>query len=118
MRLRRWSCSRPWVGRGVLEVGEEFEDVEEEEDDVLADDLGEFLVGVHDEDGVVPAEGEGVDHDGVGVALDLVVLVLLLEVVLSDLVGLHVWEGTFSLVMISSSSRLRWNMISLSVMLA
>ena len=37
----------------VLKVGEEFEKVEQKEDNILADDLREFFIGVHGDDAMV-----------------------------------------------------------------
>lgn len=59
------------------------------------------------------AQGGGVYQHGVGVTFDLVLLAVLVEEVLGDLVGLPLeGVGTFSFVMISSSSRLTWKSTS------
>lgn len=55
---------------------------------------------------MISAQGHGIDHDRVCVTFDLIVLIFLVEVILSDFIGLYECLGTLALVMISSSSRL------------
>lgn len=57
---------------------------------------------------MVGAQRGDVDEYGVSVALYLVLLPVFVEKVLGDLVGLPARMCTFSLVIISSSSRLTW----------
>jgi hypothetical protein len=78
------------MGGPLLQVGEHFEEVQQEEDDVLADDLWQLFVRVHHQDAVVGTEGRRVDEDRMRVPLDLILLSVFVEKALGYLVGLSI----------------------------
>ena len=67
---------------------QQLEVVQQQQYDVLADNLRQFLIRIHHKYAVVGAQWSSVDQHRVRVSLDLVLLAVLVEEVLSDFVGL------------------------------
>ena len=85
----------------------------------MSDDLWKFLIRIHHQNGMIPANRSRVNEYRMSLSLNLIVFfIFLIEKLFSELVSLHKCYYTFSLVISSSSSRLRWNMISLLDILA
>lgn len=90
-----------------FKVGEEFEKVEQKEDNILADDLREFFIGVHGDDAMVGTQRWGVNDNWMGMPFYFILLSIFIEEVFSDLVCI-LFGDDFLFIKVDMKEHLFW----------